>query len=126
MPPFASYAMTWDDAYPFTAPVGKFQRNKFRLYDMHGNVGEWCRDWYDPDFYKSADATKPDPMRGDPGPEIDISGVIPGAPKRTLRMIRGGVWLDPVTGLRSADRKTHLRHPIDAAADIGFRVVAEE
>jgi formylglycine-generating enzyme required for sulfatase activity len=115
------YAKPWNDGYPFTAVVGRFKPNAFGLYDMLGNVGEWCSDWYDPDYYKQS--PRDDPQGPSSGPLIDISDRLPGAPPRTLRVIRGGVWLDPASGCRSADRYTHRRHPIDSAADIGFRVV---
>ena len=129
-PPFTKgmhlppYAKPWNDGYPFTAPVGKFKPNAYGLYDMVGNVGEWCSDWYDPDYYKHS--PKRDPKGPADGPLIDVSDRLgPGTPPRTLRVVRGGVWLDPAVAYRSADRFTHRRHPIDSAADIGFRVVAE-
>jgi len=122
------YAKAWNDGYPFTAPVGRFKPNRFGLYDMHGNVGEWCSDWYDPNYYAAeieirGKSVSKDPTGPATGVLVDISDRLPGAPPRTLRVIRGGVWLDPATGLRSADRRTHRRHPVDSAADIGFRVV---
>ena len=116
------YAKPWNDGYPFTAPVGKFKANSIGLHDLVGNMGEWCLDWYDPDYY--ANSPRKDPKGPHTGPLIDISDRMPGAPPRTLRVVRGGVWLDPAEAYRSADRFTHRRHPIDSAADIGFRVVA--
>jgi formylglycine-generating enzyme required for sulfatase activity len=115
------YAKPWNDGYPFTAPVGQFEPNNFGLYDMYGNAGEWCSDWYDPEYYE--ESPKDDPRGPVVVPLIDVSDRIPGAPPRTLRVVRGGVWLDPGPAYRSADRFTHRRHPIDSAADIGFRVV---
>jgi sulfatase modifying factor 1 len=114
------YAKSWNDGYPFTAPVGRFRPNSYGFYDMHGNVGEWCSDWYDENYYKQAPAEDP---QGPPvGEVVPIADRLPGMPPRTLRVIRGGVWLDPASGCRSADRQTHRRHPVDSAADIGFRV----
>jgi sulfatase modifying factor 1 len=121
--PLPPYAEPWDDGFPFTAPVGSFKPNPFGIYDMHGNVGEWCSDWYTETYYGNSPVE--DPKGPAEGQVVDVSDRIPGL-KRTLRVIRGGVWLDPAIGCRSADRWTHRRHPVDSAADIGFRVVLEQ
>jgi formylglycine-generating enzyme required for sulfatase activity len=74
------------DGHPRTAPVGSFPPNGYGLYDMAGNVWEWCADWYRPDSYtKSA---KRDPT----GPE---SSYDPDEPNPTLpkRVQRGGSFL---------------------------------
>jgi formylglycine-generating enzyme required for sulfatase activity len=87
-----------------THPVGGKQPNGFGLYDMHGNVSEWCQDWYDEDYYASSPATDPQ------GPS---SG--------HRRVLRGGEWQLLPTDLRSACRSDLMpdyRLNLD-----GFRVV---
>jgi formylglycine-generating enzyme len=75
------------DGYVTTAPVGRFTPNPFGLYDMHGNVYEWCADWYDKDCYARS-------------PVDDPSGV----PTGQYRVIRSSGWSFQPLNWRSADR----------------------
>jgi formylglycine-generating enzyme required for sulfatase activity len=70
-----------------THPVGEKRANAWGLYDMLGNVWEWCGDWYDDKYYASSPAADP-----------------PGAPKASVRVIRGGGWIGNARHCRPADR----------------------
>lgn len=78
--------------------------NPFGLYDMHGNVWEWCQDWYDATYAGAAAVTDPE------GP---ASG--------THRVMRGGGWESNARGCRSANRSS--KTPGYAGAGIGFRLI---
>lgn len=82
-----------------TAKVGSYQANAWGLYDMHGNVGEWCLDWFG-----SYPGTAEDPSGAGSGP---------------VRMLRGGRWGTLAGFCRSARRDVSL--PASRGSLIGFR-----
>jgi sulfatase modifying factor 1 len=73
-----------DDGFTGTAPVRSYPPNRFGLYDMAGNVWEWCGDWYDPDYYSISPKNNPQ------GPESSVDPDGRGEPKRVQR---GGSFL---------------------------------
>jgi formylglycine-generating enzyme required for sulfatase activity len=62
---FIEVAWCYDNSYSKTHPVGQKKPNELGLYDMSGNVREWCADWYDSDYYKNSPKNNPTgPVRG--------------------------------------------------------------
>jgi formylglycine-generating enzyme required for sulfatase activity len=75
---------TKEDGYEGTAPVGSYPPNGYGLYDMAGNVWEWCADWYDMGYYHER-------VRNNPkGPAFEFD---PNAPDELKRVQRGGSFL---------------------------------
>ena len=84
-----------------TTPVGSFPANAWGLHDMHGNVFQWCQDWYGD--YPQNDLVDPQ-----------------GAEKGEFRVLRGGSWVNDAVYCRSAVRNWFV--PVSRADGIGLRV----
>ncbi len=96
-----------------TRAVAQYEKNAFGLYDMHGNVWEWCSDWYGGDYYQKC--------KGE-GSEDNLTENPTGAASGSLRVIRGGSWYGDVADCHSAYRSR--LNPVARLDDLGFRVVA--
>jgi uncharacterized protein (TIGR02996 family) len=86
-------------------PAGSYRPNAWGLFDLHGNVWEWCEDWYANGYYGNSPAQ--DPL---------------GPPDGSLRVIRGGSWLNYGRYWRAAYRRGDS--PSGRGSRLGFRVAA--
>jgi formylglycine-generating enzyme required for sulfatase activity len=100
----AAYAWFLDNSGKKTHPVGRKKPNAWWLHDMHGNVWEWCQDWYGLPYAMGSGTDPQGPPTGEKG-----------------RVLRGGSWGDHPWALRSAFRY-RLSLPIGKSNFIGFRV----
>jgi formylglycine-generating enzyme required for sulfatase activity len=90
-----------------THPVGQKRPNTFGLYDMHGNVAEWCWDGYDKDSYRQS-------------PVVDATGLL----QASSRVFRGGVWRFGPRYARSAARYRDAPDLRDYC--VGFRLARDQ
>ena len=89
-----------------THTVGTKGVNELGIYDMSGNVWEWCSDWYDENYYKNSAAQNPK-----------------GAQSGSLRVLRGGSWNDTDYYCRSSFR--YWIDPVNRFIDVGFRLARD-
>jgi formylglycine-generating enzyme required for sulfatase activity len=86
--------------------VGSYKPNAWGLYDMHGNVWQWCADWFGEDYYRTS------PKKDPAGPKAGTS-----------RVVRGGCWLNAGQECRAAIRPAVP--PTYTSNHVGFRVACD-
>jgi len=105
-----AYAWYADNSASRTHPVGQKKPNAWGLYDMHGNVFEWCQDSYDSGYYRMFTSE----------PAVDPSA----SSEASDRVIRGGCYPGRSTDCRSANRERSV--PTNRSSYYGFRLVLDQ
>ena len=93
-----------NDNYSLSAQVGSFKPNELDIFDMSGNIAEWCMDWYAKDYYAMKKMYNPK-----------------GAKTGIYKVLRGGSWNVSTNYCRTSNRAWNL--PNDSYSDYGFRLL---
>lgn len=123
-------ANTWQGSFPIhntiwdkfggLAPVKKFKPNGYGLFDMAGNVWEWCSDWYRPDYYKSFDGLSLNPS----GPSGSYDPMEPSIPKK---VVRGGSFMCNASYCKGYRVSSRMKTSTDTGLEhTGFRCVSSD
>ena len=102
---FVEYGWSLHDSKGTTHPVGKKKPNAWGLYDMHGNVWEWCEDTYVHNYQ---------------GAPTDGTARVE---KKMTKALRGGCWSDATLIWAAGSAARHNSAPVNASNNVGFRVV---
>ncbi len=101
----AWYGEDWNSGS--THPVGEKDPNRLGIYDMSGNVWEWCSDYYDANYYQNSPRTDPT-----------------GPPSGVLRVLRGGSWINVAQRCRVSSRDWFI--PESRYYNLGFRLACRQ
>ena len=117
----ANVVESWEEIHHYNSGAkptrgGAFLPNRFGLCDMHGNLGEWCSDWYQVDYYSQS--PKVDPTGPDYNRYKNKTGL--------KKVVRGGYYLNRANECRSSIRESREKDDTSHLEMTGFRVVCEE
>jgi sulfatase modifying factor 1 len=109
------------DGFERVAPVKSYEPNGYKLYDMAGNVWEWCSDWYRNDYYQQIN--KPEGIRNPKGPDSSLDPEEPSIPKKVQR---GGSFLCNDSYCSSYRVSARMKSSPDTSLEhSGFRCVMD-